>query len=254
MSYMEFLKENFLPDAKDIVVDSGTDLTDYLHDRNYKTSYISDGYNSDTSTILTVEFSTPTVVSHVLLMNNNFKKARLFYNSVTANTFSPDFNTTTSDQTNLYVSFASVTVNSVSIQIDTCFSTTVEKKLGQFVVTERKLQFDQNPEATKYKPAINRKFVLHKMPDGGISQYNIKDKFAAKLGFKSINATFYDNLLDVYEDADELIFVPFPTSTAWDAKAYPVVWTGKFDFAFVANNKATGYKGTIVLAEQTSGG
>jgi hypothetical protein len=250
---MEFLSDNLLEKASAIRVQSNTDLTENLWDRNYDTPYESAGYDSNTATLISIEFSSPTVISHLLLMNNNFKKCRIFYNSLTANTFTPDFQTTTNAQTNLYIGFASITVNSISIQIDTCFTTTTEKSLGELILCEKLLSFDQNPEANKYQPVIDREFIEHKMPDGGIVQYNIKDKFTAKIGFSYITSAFYTSLLNIYEDGSALYFVPFPTMTSWDAKAYPVIWSGNFDFTYAGNNTLCGYKGNIILKERTSG-
>jgi hypothetical protein len=252
MAKMEFLSQNLLNSVSTITVDSNSTLTGNLHDRNKNLKYTTLGYGSDTSTIISVEFSNPTIISHILLLNHNFKSLRIFYDSVTANVLTPDFQTTTNAQTNLYLGFSSVTVSSINVQIDTAMTTDTEKSIGELVVANRKLQFDQNPESKKYKPVIDRMQVEHKMPDGGIVQYNIKDKFTAEIGFKFITETFYDSLLALYEEAIPMYFIPFPTTTAWDGRSHPVIWSGDFDFKHSVNTKASGFTGKIKLKERTS--
>ena len=253
MSNMEFLRDNLLNTTTQLKVDSNTALTDFLFDRNINLLYETSGYTTNTSTIISIEFDDPTVVSNIVLLNHNFKQFRAFYNSVTANTFSIDINETKNSDSSSYFNFDSLTVNSIQIQIDEATEADVERTIGQLISTEKLLSFENNPEAKKYKPNINITRVKHKMPDGGITMFNIKDKFSSQIGLRLISESERDNLFDIYEAADPLYFLPFPTTSAWDGKAYSVLWTSKFDFRHEANVKASGFTGKIILEERASG-
>jgi len=245
MAVMEFLKKNILNTTTMIKVDSATSLTKYLFDRNVGMPYETSGYNSDTSTIISIEFGSTTPVSHILLQNHNLKQFRLFYDSLTANSIS--IFTTNSDTSN-YLAFSTIQAASIQLQMDNTIAGAVEKSVGEFVLSERKLAFDVNPTQSLFKPIIMRKQIVHNMPDGGTVVYNIKDKYQAKIGLRYITTAFYNSLFDVYEDAEVMRFVPFPTSTGWDGKGYEVVWPGKFDFTFADNAKKT-YSGNILIKE-----
>ena len=85
MAVMQFLNYNYINTTTLFVVDSGTASVSYLIDRNKKLTYSTSGYTSDTSSIISVEFSSSTIISHILIQNHNLKDFRLFYDSVTAN-------------------------------------------------------------------------------------------------------------------------------------------------------------------------
>ncbi len=250
MAKMEFLTPNLLNTTTQLKVDSATNLSSYLFDRNLTLGYTSSGYNSTTSTVISIEFSSPTVISHVLLQNHNLRAFRLFYDSATANSLVPTV--TTNSATSSYYSFSSVTVSSVQIQMDNTIAGSAEKSIGEFVVGERTVQFERNPSVEKWKPVVFRKQVMHEMPDGGTVLFNIKDKYQAKLSWKFITSSFRDQIFSVYTAADPIYFLPFPTTTAWDGAAYESAWVGNFDFMHSTNDKAQGFTGSILLKETPS--
>jgi len=127
-----------------------------------------------------------------------------------------------------------------------------EKTIGELIISERKLVFTRNPNAALYNPLIDRTQIEHTMPDGGAILFNVKDKYKTKIGLRYITTSFYDSLLDIYEDADSIYFIPFPTTTSWNGKAYHMVWSGDFDFKFAVNTKDN-YSGNILLKETASG-
>jgi len=253
MANMEFYKENHADTTTILVVDSATGLVDYLIDRNVNTKYITDGYDSTTSAVISVEFASPTVLSNVFLQNHNLKQFRMFYNSTTASVFSSDINLTTNSNTSSFFSFDSVTVNSIQLQMDDTIEGSAEKEIGQIVVTESELQFERNPTSKSFKPTIDRTQVRHVMADGGIALHNIRDKYKVKIKFAYITSTFYDSLLDLYSDGSPMYYVPFPTTTTWDGGAYEVVWSKDFNFTYSSNNKPAGYSGDILLEETSNG-
>lgn len=254
MAYMELLSDNLINTTTQIIVDSNTDIVSFLFDRTLDTSYETSGYPSNTSTIISIEFETPTIVNNIILQDHNLKQFRAFYDSATANTFSVDINETTNSQTSNYYTFNSVTVSSVQLQMDQAQTADTEKEVSQFIIAYCNIQFERNPTIKQFKPVVKKTQVKHKMPDGGIVLYNISNKYMAKIKFEYISSTFYNQFRTLFYDQNPLYFVPFPTTTSWDGAAYPVLWTGDFDFNYGANVKESGYSGNIILEERTSVG
>lgn len=248
MALMEFLHENLVNTTTQFKVDSNTGSVQNLFDKNISRRYSTSGYNSNTASVISVEFGSATVIDHVLLQNHNLRDFRAFYNSATANAL---FTVSNNSATSTYHSFNAVTVTSIQLQVDVAQIANTEKSIGEFITTRRDVvAFERNPSVENFDPTISRKQIRVEMPDGGIQLYNIKDKYKAKLKFKFITESFRDNLLSVYNTALPFVFVPFPTATGWSGSAQEVVWTGPFDFNYSDNAKSQGYDGQIVL-EQT---
>lgn len=250
MARMEFLGENQLNTTTQVIVDSSSDLAAYLFDRNTELGYTTVGYDSTTSTVISIEFPEPTVLSHVLLQGHNLKSFSVFYNSATASSL---YSVTTNSATDSYIAFNSVTVSSIQIQLNSTIAGHVEKVIGELVLAERQLVFERNPTQRKWAPTIFRKQVEHEMPDGGTVLFNIKDKYRASLYWDYVADTFYDGLLSVFSTGFPLYFLPFPTTTAWDGKANEVAWVGDFDFKHATNDKDQGFSGSMLLKETPGG-
>lgn len=246
---MEFLGKNLLNTTSMVLIDSGTSTVQYLFDKNRNIGYGTLGYDSTTATVLSVEFAQPTVLSNIILQTHNLKSFSIFYDSATANSL---YSTTTNSATNNYIEFASVTVSSIQLQMNEA-TAAVERSIGELVITEREIEFERNPSVDNFKPILFRQQVKHSMPDGGMSLYNIRDKYRSKLSWKFITSSFHSQLLSIYEGGDELYFVPWPTTTSWDGAAYSVVWIDDFDFRHSSNDKQQGYSGSIDLRETPSG-
>lgn len=254
MALMEFLKANKLNTTTMLVMQaSNTGTAAYLLDRNRGQKFSSVDYNSTTASVISIVFDSPTVLSHVLLQNHNLKSFRVYYDSVTANSLGI---VTANSQTSTYLSFSSVTVSSVDIQMDTTIAGSVEKEIGELILTERRLQFEVNPSTNNYKPKTRRKKIRHEMPDGGVKLLQIADKFSAKIEFDYISDSFTSALTSVFDDGNPLTFVPFPTTTAWGGtkmgEAYEVLITSDLDFAYGTNDKTQGYNGSIMIEETPS--
>ena len=78
MALMDFLSANILDTTTMVMIDSGTITVKFLFDRNTSTKYSTDGYNSDTSSVISIVLNETTSVSHILLLNHNLKKFSLF--------------------------------------------------------------------------------------------------------------------------------------------------------------------------------
>lgn len=250
MALMEFLTKNKINTTTmfDLASCGSTELAQYLIDKNPRVKYRTTDYNSTTTATLKVTFASPTVLSHILIQNHNLKSFKV-YQTTTAYMI----NTTTNSATSTYLSFASVTVSAITIEMTDTIAGHAEKEIGELVFTERELQFERNPSINNFTPKIFRKQIRHEMPDGGVSLYNIRDKYRAMIGLSYITQAFHDSLLDVFNTAQPVIFCPFPTTTAWDGTAPEVVWSGDFNFKYGANVKDSGFSGNMTLEETVSG-
>lgn len=249
MARMEFLTENQYNTTTSVKVNNNTDAVQYLFDKNVDIDYSTSGYTGSTTVAtISIEFSSPVVLSHMILQNHNLRDFRVYYNSATANSLNV---TTQNSNTSTYLSFSSVTVNSIQLDHSSAM-TGVERSIGELHVGERLVQFERNPTVDKFVPVLDRKQIVHEMPDGGVVTYNIKSKYRASLQWDFITPTFRNQLFSVYEDADPMFFIPEPTTTSWNGIGNEVVWVGDFDFNHSTNDKNQGYSGKLLLRQTPS--
>lgn len=243
---MELLKANKLNTTTMLTASTGTGTFGFLFDNSRSLAYSTVGHSSDTATQISVVFGEPTVVSKLLMLNHNLKDYRVFYNSATANSLA---NVSGNSESSTYITFASVTVNSLQVQLSAPTTANTEMRIGELVASEALLSFTVNPAAPSYKPLVARTKIIHKMPDGGVTMFQVKDKFHVKMEFDFISEAFQDSLRSVFDLADPMWFVPMPTTSAWDAVAHEVLWTNDFDFTWAENSQSQGYNGSIELME-----
>lgn len=247
---MLFLRQNELNTTTQIVVDAANTISvANILDRDINTKWVTIGYGTNTSTNFSIEFATATAIDRVFLQNHNLKQYRIFYNSLTSNTFTPAISETTNSATSNYYTFATITVSSITLQLDLATTADTEKQVGEFYVGQLMLSLERNPPANNYRPLIDRHQVVHRMPNGGVSQFIVADKFRTQLKWDFLTESFTSQLLDIYETGTTFYFVPFGTTTSWDGKAYEVAWTNDFDFRHSDNNKDAGYSGSITIEE-----
>jgi len=253
MALMEFLDQNKIDTTGTLFIalsgTSGTEL--FLFDNNKNTTWGSVGFSADTNTVISFEFATPTVISHMLLLNHNIQTATIFFDSTTASSLGT---ISGNSATSTYLSFSSTTVSSIEIQLEATIAGSEEYSIGELIWSNRQLVFERNPSTKDFSPRTVRTQVQHKMPDGGITIFNIQNKFSSRLKWKFITTAFKDNLQTLYDAANPLLFVPFPTTgTDWDGIAHETVWTNAFDFKHSDNAKTQGFEGQIDLKETPSG-
>lgn len=247
---MAFFRPNELDTTTMIKVDAVNTLTiANAFDRDKNTRWVTVGYGTTTSTIFSIEFPSSTSLDKCFLINHNLKQFRVFYNSTTANTFTPNISETTNSATSNYYSFATTAVSSVQIQVDRATTADTEKAIGEIYFGSLMLTFERNPNAASYKPLVDRQQVVHKMPNGGVTQFIVANKFKAQISWKFLTESFYTSLLNIYETGTAVMFVPFGTTTSWDGKAYECLWTNDFDFKHSTSNQDAGYGGQINLEE-----
>jgi len=249
MARMDFLSANLYNTTTQVIVNNNTAATEFLFDKNTDVDYTTSGYTgSTTASAISIQFSEPTVISHIIIQNHNIRDWRIYYNSATANSIQTVSN---NSATSTYISFSSITVSSVQFEHIAGMSL-AERNIGELIVSNRQIQFERNPSIDDFNPAIDRKQILHEMPDGGIVAYNIKNKYRATLAWDFITSTFHSQLKSVYTDSVPFIFVPEPTTTGWDGIANEVIWAGDFDFKHSTNDKNQGYSGKILLRQTPS--
>jgi len=255
---MEFLKPNFVNTVGVIDVPSDTATSNNLFNRDLTFQWASTGFNND-STIasLKINFNETQTVSRIALMNHNLKEYNVFFDGVTANTFS--LSTTASTITSQFSSnsetsqFMTVTpqdCTSVTFDLKATQLANSEKAIGFLAVTNEFFVFERVPAAKDYKPINDSKEVLHRLSDGGERLQIIGNKFKTQISFKHITKTFRDNLRTVYDSKEQFMFAAFPTTTAWDEILFPVIWPGDFDFLRFSDNAVNaGFRGRIKLSE-----
>jgi len=263
MSQFEICKQNYLNTTTLVAVESGASTVDALFDRNSTSQYQSSGLNDDTSGMtMTVEFTSSRNINRIVLQNINLKAFTVYYNSNTANTFTltstADTNTSAwaqNSDTSLYLAFSTQACTSIGIVATSTIDANEEKKIGQLWCLEKKMSFERNPDAKSYKPQRERKEYVHEMAGGGWSQYIIDEYFTAdiKLKYRSLSET--TQFLDVYDDRIPFVFIPFPTSSNWQAteyaQIYECIWQGDYDFLQPSANNFldVGFSGTVKLRE-----
>jgi len=247
---MSFFKRNQFGTVTMAKVDAvNTSTVNYAIDHDRDTQWTTVGYGTNTSTIFSVELPTATVISQIFLQNHNLKQFRIFYNSVTANTFTPAITKTTNSDASNYFSFASITVNSIQVQVDLAMTADTEKRIGELYIGDVMLSFERNPSAANYKPLTAKQKVIHRMPNGGVTMFIVDQKYKGEISWKHLTASFTSQLQNIYDTGTTFYFMPFLTSTTWNGDAYEVAWTNDFDFRFSDNNKVSGMGGKIIIEE-----
>ena len=259
---MEMLWQSFFNTSTMAVVQSNTAGAAFLFDRRPTRRYISVGYNNDlTQTTIKVNFTSTQTVSRVLIQNHNFKEFRVYCNGATASTLALTTTSgtttsywTTNSETSSYLMFSDTYMTSLSIDIKSTHVANEEKKIGQLIVSDQQFQFTRNPDRGGLSPESKPKEIVHSMSDGGTVVFRIRDKIRYQLTGTHRLAAEISGLRTVYDTKLPLVFVPFPTGTAWDGQAYEVNWVGGFNAGLKPsdNYTAVGYDFRIELEEGPS--
>ena len=195
MGNMEFLSQNLLNTTTMLTMQaSNTSNSNYLFNRRRDLGWASDGYEGVTSAMIIVALPTNTVISNIMFLNHNLRQFRGFYNSFTSNSL---LDVSGNSATSSYYDFASVTVNSINIEMDLAGSSAgvnANKSIGEFVVAERRIILERNPSSENWQIAIDRKQTVHEMPDGGVRVYNMGDKMRVRMDLDYMTGSFTSNL------------------------------------------------------------
>lgn len=253
----DFLKANYFTTSSVASVGSNTSTVSNMIDRNTTTTYETLGFPSTTATTLIVTPNTASVISRIVLINHNLKSFRIYYNSLTSNTFTldADYDTvatlwTGNSATSHYLITSSITVASLHIQMTAATAADTEKFIGELYIGQEHILLTRNPDASRYKPKENEKNFLHEMSDGGIVRYHLANKYEATIDFDFVSEADRTTFRTIYDTNAPFDFTPFPKKTGWDERIYEVNWTNGFDFFQLQSNVlANGFKGKIQLRE-----
>jgi hypothetical protein len=242
-----------------ISVNNGTSNVVYLIDRKTDLQYQSAGDNNDaTTTTIRIDFSDSEIVDHISIQNFNWKSFEIYYNSNSANNITllnaktSTSKWTTNSETSLLLYFATLTaIDSLFFQITSTMIANEEKKVGDIYIGRRYLQFGNNPSAKDYKVKRQRKEYVHEMANGGWSQYVLDTSYFADISLDFVSASETAQMLSLYNESSEFVFVPFPTGTSWDGQLYEVNWINEYTLDQPSHNNYldTGYKGVMKLRE-----
>jgi len=230
----------------------GTSTAENLFDNKKSTQYQSAGAGTDASTVtITIELDATQTVSNIVLLNHNLENFSCTYDTA-GTAFSPAISETTNSQTSNYYSVATITTKRINLICNETNPVDQEKKIGEFIISKLLYDFttDRLPPAKAYKPDLVQKQVIHHMSDGGVTLYNISEKFKAQLGFSFLPTTSATTLKTIFDSKDPFYFAPWETTTAWDGDIFECNWMGSYGLmGFSDNNTGNGYKGTILIQE-----
>jgi hypothetical protein len=256
---MEFWYKNQLQTSTQIAVNSSSLLTYFMQIRDPRRQWVSSAFNNDSlCSTITISFDPAVTINRIALDNINWKKFNIYYNGATANALALTTTSatttsqwTTNSESAMALMCSTLTgITSLTFDIYSTQVANAEKAIGWLCVSSQLLDFDKIPDAGSYDPNLNVEQREHKLSDGGTRIHTIERKFSASVKLRYISESFKDELYEVWRDADSFVFAPFPTSTAWDAICYEVVWPGKFEFLeYSDNNTTAGFKGTISMKE-----
>lgn len=246
---MEIHSGNRLNTTTMVSVDYGSDTVRYLFDGNSELKWRSTGFTmTGSAAVINVSFTASTILSHIFIRGHNIDELYVYYDNTTTNCL---YFTCDNRDPDLYIGFNSVTVGSIQVVMGRTFPMGQTRRIGDLALVERLFTTDKDPSIRDFAYMLDREQAVHEMPDGGISAYNLRDNFKAKIRWRFITSALHTQFLDVFEDAIPFHVVLKPTDTAWDGMGFEVDWIGKFDFKPSMNNTSQGYTGTMDL-RQTS--
>lgn len=235
-------------------VTSGSDTIINMIDKIPATQYVTEGFAGDAlSTTVSIDFPATQTVDKIVLKNHNLKDFSIYYNNTTTNIFSTDINFSTNSETNHYFTFNTITtITNITLKLNATIIADQEKKIGELIISKLFYDFesDRLPSANNYSSQIVRKQVKHEMSDGGVTLFNLAEKFKANLRFSFVPTSTVLVLKDIYDDNDPVNFISFETTSSWDGDIFEVNWTGQFNFLkFSDNNRDIGFSGNMLLEE-----
>jgi hypothetical protein len=256
---MELLRKNLFDTTTQFVVNSNTATVDNLFLRDARYQYVSSGFNNDlTTSTMRINFDQTVSVSRIALLGMNLKKFTVYYNGLTANTFSLTSTGATSasdfannSESSMFLSATPVDCTSVSIDMYSTQVANQDKALGWLAITNVLTDLNGRiPPAQNYRPLLKPKEILHELSDGSFRSQTVDVKHSAEVRLDFLDETTQAELLTVFDTHDDFIFAAFPTTTAWDEIIFPCVWTGPFDFnEYTDNAAASGFSGSLRLLE-----
>lgn len=245
---MIFSRQTYFNTTTIVFVDSGTATVANLIDRKASTQYETIGFDDDlTTAAIILSFDATQSISNIILLNHNVADLAITYDTNTAlTTISSNLDAS------LYISFPTITTDKINLFLAGTIIADEEKKIGEFIVSDLLYDFatDRLPAADNYNPEINKRQAVQRMSDGGVTLYNIAEKFKTKIGLDFVPTATEISLKSVFDNVLPVNFIPFETTSSWNGDIYEVNWTGKYNFLkFSDNLRGNGFTGEITLEE-----
>ena len=257
---MEFIKKSYFDTTTMLTLATGSLTAENMLYRDTVLQWKSENAGTDASTTsLVFDFGSTLSVSRIAVIGTNIKAFDIFYNGTTASTLdltttggTTSSNWSTNSETSMYLTFATIQTQTLTFDLKQTQVADSQKAIGYVHISDTTLVFPRIPSAKDYKPLYIAKEIGHKMSDGATRIQFIDTKFSTQIKFKYIEASFRDNLFDVWKTNSDLTFVGFGTQTSWDEVLHTVVWGGKFDFyKYADNSPSAGFTGKLLLKEAT---
>ena len=256
---MTIYELNLVNTTSMIAVTVGSTTTHSIIDRNLNTVYQTFDEDDSTGTTFRVTFTAQTVLDTIVLQNTNHKRFRITHNASASNYFSltSDCPTQTTgyywnSTTNMFLPLINdETMTAFEIRGSTTMVSNEDKYVGELWLLKKYMTFDYNPQASHYRPQLDRKEYLNKGALGGYAQLYIEDVYKNSLKFQYLSNDEVDLLKNLYMQDNAFVFAPFPTGTGWDGQIYEVNWTNNFTFHKPAKNDTSeyGWVGTMEIVE-----
>jgi len=256
---MEFLSENYVNTTTQFLVNDGTATVSNIFNPNFRFQFASANFANDLTTVtMRINFDETMTIDRIAICEHNLKDFTLFYNGATANTF---VLTNTGDTIASSYSSNSATAHffrttqiyatSVSIDMKKTITANQNKAIGYLAISKKRTDFNnRNPSAQGYQLKRNPMQIKHVMSNGGVRLQTLEDKYESNISFEYLTEAVKNELKEIYDNHEEIIFCPFGTTTGWDSVIFPCVWSGDFNFFNYSDNASdAGFSGSINLLE-----
>ncbi len=246
-----FYSPNFITDAAEIYIWEDASVTALS---GYTETSLFDRDPDDTMDV-TIPVSTnnvrfeffpgsEVVADTLMIQNHNLKTYYIAINT------SLTTEVTDGSDGDIFLSFTKQTITSVWLHVYSATSGDIVK-LGQMIVAAEEYELPHNPDFANYTPILTGDRLGKEMADGGIVTYKKVQKFQARINLNFVPESDRDSLLAMHESIGSYVFVPYPTSSAWDGAAHEVNFVGDFNLFKPARNSRTTpfYAGEIAIKE-----
>lgn len=239
--------KNYAAGESEFTSSHGDDFLEYLVDRDNDSQYVSNGANSDsTSLILDCTFMEAGEerewdIDRIILVNHNLENPVFEYWDGAA------WQALVSgvalvDSTSIFT-FNQVTTSKVRLTVDDTQTPNQEKMIGEFIVT--KLGVSLPDEYISYGVGSRQMSTEITLSDGSMHKTYIKpsvnrtEKYETKLSFTYLTRAQMDQLKAIKEAGQSFLWQPQSISQPQDI--WLVHWVGSFAWKFVSTNTGAGH-------------
>lgn len=259
--FPQFYDVNFIKkDQDDITVVSSAGTVDNCFDYNRTTEWSSIGSNDSITEYIDVIFQAidgekeSRIIDRIILTGINIKAFKLYYNvwSGSAWTGWVEINNTINNtNSNLIVSFSSVTAWRIKLDMYTTMVGGQQKVISEFVVT--KLLYESTMPMDSFKIKNKQAAIIRRLYSGHGQMIHRYDKWAASMGFQQITILELNSLKEIYDRHSAFIILaePYDYLGAYDKpeEFYRVLWASSWGQQYFNRIKGAGYNIKMNLEE-----